>query len=55
MQHATMDDFKKFFDQHISNKQDVYLLIGKKDQLDMKTLNQMGPVKELTLEEIFNY
>jgi len=55
VQHATMDDFKKFFDQHISNKQDVYLVIGKKDQLDMKMLKQLGPVNELSLEDIFNY
>jgi hypothetical protein len=55
MKDVSMDEFKTFFDAHVANKQYVYLVIGNKNQIDFNVLNKLGPVKELTLEEIFNY
>lgn len=51
----SMDELKLFFDKHISNKQYAYLVIGNKNIVDFKALGKVGPIKELTLEEIFNY
>jgi predicted Zn-dependent peptidase len=48
-------DVHKFFDQHVKGKKYVYLVLGGKGDLDMKSLNKLGPVKELTLEQLFGY
>jgi predicted Zn-dependent peptidase len=55
MKKVTMEDFEGFFNKHVSNKEYAYLLIGNKDMVDFSVLKELGPVKELTLEEIFNY
>lgn len=55
MKVVTMDEFKTFFNSHIANKEYVYLVIGNKNAIDFKMLEKLGPVKELSLEEIFNY
>lgn len=55
MKDVTMDDFKEFFNTHISNKEYVYLVIGNKSMVDFNLLKDLGPVKELSLEEVFNY
>jgi len=49
------DDLKAFFNKHIANKKHVYLIIGNKNELDMKMLENLGEFKELSLEEVFNY
>ena len=51
----TLDDLNAFFDQHIKGKAYTYLVLGKKGDVRLDLLEQIGPVKELTLEEIFNY
>ena len=51
----SMSDIEKFHSKHFRNKKHVMLVLGKKENLDMKTLEQYGTVKELTLEEIFGY
>ena len=55
MKEVSMDDFKEFFNKHISNKEYVYLVIGNKNMVDFNVLKNLGPVKELSLEEVFNY
>lgn len=50
-----MSDVHQFFDQHVKGKKYVYLVLGGKGDLDMKSLNKLGPVKELTLEQLFGY
>ena len=51
----SFDDLQKFFDGNVKDKTYTYLLIGKKDEMDMKALDALGPVEELTLEQIFGY
>ncbi len=49
------EDIKKFQEETIKNKPATYLVIGKKDLLDTKTLEKYGNIKFLTLKEIFGY
>ncbi len=51
----SMADLNAFFDKHIKGKPVTYLVIGKKDNVDFKVLESLGTVKELSLEEVFNY
>ena len=51
----TLDDLQAFFDQHIKGSVFNYLIIGKLDRLDKSIVEKLGEVKELSLEEIFNY
>lgn len=51
----TMDEMKDYFNSNIANRNYVYCVIGKKTEMDMSVLRQLGPVKELTLEEVFGY
>ncbi len=55
MKTADMNSFKTFFDQHISNKEYVYLVIGNKEMIDFNVLKDLGTINELTLEQVFNY
>jgi predicted Zn-dependent peptidase len=55
VQNMTLDDLNAFFDQHIKGKNYTYLVLGKKGVVRLDLLEKTGPVKELTLEEIFNY
>lgn len=51
----TYDDIKKFQDEKIKNKPASILVLGKKDLLDIKTLEKYGTVKYLTLKDVFGY
>jgi len=48
-------DVHSFFDAHVKGKKYTYLVIGKKEDLNMEALKKIGPVQELKLEEIFGY
>jgi predicted Zn-dependent peptidase len=48
-------DIKSFEESHLKNKQYTVLVVGKKDGLDMKTLEKYGKINFLTLEDIFGY
>jgi predicted Zn-dependent peptidase len=48
-------EIKAFAETHLKNKSYNVLAVGKKDALDIKTLEKYGPVTFLTLEEIFGY
>jgi len=39
----------------VKGKKYVYLVLGGKGDLDLKALSSFGPVKELSLEQIFGY
>jgi zinc protease len=51
----SIDDFKGFFNNHISGKNYTFMVMGDRDNIDFNTLASIGKVKELTLEELFNY
>jgi predicted Zn-dependent peptidase len=51
----TFDDIKTFEQTHLKEKQYTILAIGKKELLDMKTLEKYGKVTFLSLEDIFGY
>jgi predicted Zn-dependent peptidase len=52
MDFKTIDDFQK---QYIKNQHYTILALGSKDKIDMKKLSAYGPVKELSLDEVFGY
>lgn len=51
----TFEQLKAFEEKHIKNKQYTVLVIGKKESLDIKTLEKYGKVSFLTLEDVFGY
>ena len=51
----TFADVKSFELDHLKNKQYTILVMGKKDRLDMKTLEKYGKVTFLSLEDLFGY
>lgn len=55
MQTMTMDEFEGFFNENISGKNFTFLVMGKKENLDMNILAELGMLREVSLEEIFNY
>ena len=51
----SMEDLDAFFKKHIKGKQYKVLVIGKKADMDLSALEKIGPVTELSLEEIFGF
>ncbi len=51
----TYSDVKKFQDEKIKNKPTTILILGKKEMLDIKTLEKYGTVNYLTLKDVFGY
>jgi len=51
----TMADLRDFHNKEIKNSTKILLVMGSRDKIDLKELEQYGPVKEVTLEEIFGY
>jgi zinc protease len=52
---AELKDVEKFFNTHIKDKKYTFLVVGKKEMVDMEALKKLGKLKELSLEELFNY
>jgi len=48
-------DLRAFLDLYIKDKNFTILVMGKKGEIDTKTLQTYGPVKELTLKDVFGY
>ena len=55
VQGMTLADVKAFQEKWIKGRKYVYGFLGKKEGLDMDFVSSLGPVSELTLEEIFGY
>ncbi len=55
VQTLTFEDVKNFHDQTIKNKPKCILVLGKKDNIDLKVLEKYGTIKFLTLKDIFGY
>ena len=50
-----LSDLVKFVNDNIARKPFRYIILGDENEIDMKTLEKIGPVKRLTTEEIFGY
>jgi predicted Zn-dependent peptidase len=48
-------DLKKFQEEKLKNKNYTILVLGKKKELDIKTLEKYGKVQYLKLEDVFGY
>jgi zinc protease len=55
IKNMTLADLKAFFNKHIKGKPYTYLVIGKKGDVDQEVLKSIGPVQEMTLEQLFGY
>jgi predicted Zn-dependent peptidase len=51
----TLQDIVKFAEGRMAHKSWRYIILGNEHDLDMQSLQQYGPVKRLTTEEIFGY
>ena len=51
----TLAEVKTFEQNHLKNKQYTILVIGKKESLDIKTLEKNGKVSFLSLQDVFGY
>lgn len=49
------DELQAFFDANIKGKTFTYSVIGNEELIDKSTLEKLGPVKELSLEDLFGY
>jgi predicted Zn-dependent peptidase len=55
IQNMTFDDIQKFQQLNLKDKNYTILVLGKKDKLDLSTLEKFGKVQFLSLEEVFGY
>lgn len=55
IQNITLEDLNKFFNENIKGRKFSYLVVGKKELMNMEALSQLGEVVELDLETIFGY
>lgn len=51
----TLDQLNDFFNKHIKGQKYNVGLVGDKSNLDWPSVQKLGQVKELTLEDLFNY
>ncbi len=55
MQTMTIGEFEKFFNERIKGKKYTFLVLGNKNNINLSKLKEQGTVKELTLQDLFNY
>lgn len=55
VKNTNLDTFSDFFNKNIKGKNYTYLILGNKKNLDMEVVSKLGTIKELKLEELFNY
>ncbi len=55
MQNLTLQDVVKFQQEWVMDRTYHYAILGNKKDLDMESLGKIGPVVELTTEDIFGY
>jgi predicted Zn-dependent peptidase len=51
----TYNDINEFFKQQIAHKPYVLTVVGKDEAVNWEELKKYGPVKKLSLEQIFGY
>jgi predicted Zn-dependent peptidase len=54
-QKATIQDIQEFFNNNFKDKNYTYMMVGNKNSIDLNSLKNIGPVEELSLEQLFNY
>ena len=52
---VTLQDIVRFEQQQMARKPYRYIILGDEKELDMPTLEKIGPIRRLTLEEVFGY
>jgi predicted Zn-dependent peptidase len=50
-----LKDIVNFEKQNMANKAYRYIILGDEKELDMKYLEKLGPIKRLSIEEVFGY
>jgi len=55
LKNVTLKDIVNFEKGTMANKPYRYIILGDESQLDMKFLEKIGPIKRLTVEEVFGY
>ncbi|MCL2683469.1 MAG: insulinase family protein [Bacteroidales bacterium] len=55
VQNMTLADVIAFQDEHIKNRKYTYCILGDEKTLNFKTMATYGPIRKLTLAEIFGY
>jgi hypothetical protein len=51
----TLDNISQVNARFLKDRHKTYIVLGKESDLDFAGLEKLGPVKKLTLEEIFGY
>ena len=52
---VTLQDIVRFEQQRMAHKTWRYVILGNEKELDMKSLEKIGPIKRLTQQDIFGY
>ena len=52
---VTLQDIVNFEKANMANKPLRYMILGDEKELDIKALEEIGPIKRLTTEEVFGY
>jgi len=55
LQTLTLQDLVDFAKRQVAHKPYRYVILGDEKQLDMESLQKIGPIRRLTTEEIFGY
>jgi hypothetical protein len=55
LQNVTLQDIVRFEQQQVARKPYRYIILGDEKELDMKSLEKIGPIRRLSTEEIFGY
>ena len=55
LEKVTLQDILNFEKKTMADKTYRYIILGDEKELDMKELEKIGPVRKLTIEEVFGY
>ena len=55
LQKVTLQDIVNFEKANMANKPYRYIILGDEKELDMESLEKIGPIRRLTTEEVFGY
>jgi predicted Zn-dependent peptidase len=51
----TLEDLKSFFNTNIKGEQYDIMVIGNKKDIDFKALKKLGTIREMEIDDLFNY